>query len=135
MNNRNGYKALIIYQKTFHFAMSIFHLTKKFPEEEQYGLTSQIRRSSRSVCANIVEGYRKRVYPKQFVNKLRISDGESSETMLWLEFALACEYITQEEFKAHEKTLDEIGYMLAAMIKSPEKFAPRKQVSLKSEKF
>src|ERR1044072_4664640 len=62
MNNRNGYKSLIIYQKTFQFAMSIFHMTKKFPDEERYGLTSQIRRSSRSVCANIVEGYRNRVY-------------------------------------------------------------------------
>ena len=125
MNNRNGYKALVIYQKTFRFAMDIFHLTKKFPEEERFNLTSQIRRSSRSVCANIVEGYRKRVYPKQFVNKLRISDGEASETMLWLEFALACGYITQEEFNKLEATLDEVGYMLASMIKSPEKFKPR----------
>jgi four helix bundle protein len=125
MNGRNGYKSLIIYQKTFQFAMSIFHLTKGFPEEERYGLTSQIRRSSRSVCANIVEGYRKRVYPKQFVNKLRISDGEASETMLWLEFALACEYITQEEFDRLEPQVEEIGYMLASMIKTPEKFRPR----------
>ena len=125
MNNRNGYKSLIIYQKTFQSAMSIFHLTKRFPEEERFGLTSQIRRSSRSICANIVEGYRKRICPKQFVNKLRTSDGEASETMLWFEFALACEYITQEQFNQHEKTLDEIGYMLASMIKSPEKFKPR----------
>jgi four helix bundle protein len=127
MNHRNGYKALIIYQKTFQFAMNIFHLTKKFPEEERYGLTSQIRRSSRSVCANIVEGYRKRIYPKQFVNKLRISDGEASETLLWLEFALACEYISQEQFDKLEQSINEIGYMLASMIKTPEKFAPRKQ--------
>lgn len=126
MNNRSGYKSLIIYQKTFQFAMSIFHLTKKFPEEERFGLTSQIRRSSRSICANIVEGYRKRVYPKQFVNKLRTSDGEASETMLWLEFSLACEYITQDEFNKLEPQVEEIGYMLASMIKTPEKFAPRK---------
>lgn len=106
--------------------MSIFHLTKKFPEEERFGLTSQIRRSSRSICANIVEGYRKRVYPKQFVNKLRTSDGEASETMLWLEFSLACEYITQDEFNKLEPQVEEIGYMLASMIKTPEKFAPRK---------
>jgi len=126
MNNRNGYKALIIYQKTFQFATSILHVTKKFPEEERFGFTSQVRRSSRSICANIVEGYRKRVYPKQFVNKLRIFDGEASETMLWLEFALVCGYITQEQFDRHEQTLNEIGYMLASMIKTPEKFAPRK---------
>ena len=119
-----GYRSLIAYQKSFRMAMEIFHLTKKFPPEEQYGLTSQIRRSSRSVSANLAEGYRKRIYPKQFVNKLNTSDGECSETILWLEFALACEYITQEEFEKHELLLDEVGSLLGAMIKAPEKFAP-----------
>ncbi len=105
--------------------IAIFKLTKKFPKEELFGLTSQIRRSSRSVGANLVEGYRKRVYPKQFVNKLNTCDGECSETIYWLEVAAACEYITPQEFEKYEALLDEVGCLLGAMIKCPEKFAPR----------
>ena len=121
-----GYKALTVYQKSFSFTLSIFYLTKKFPREEQFGLTSQLRRSSRSVCANLVEGYRKRMYPKLFYNKLTISDGEAAETLFWLEVALSCEYITIEEFERHEFLIIEIGKMLGAMMKAPEKFAVRK---------
>lgn len=120
-----GYRSLIAYQKSFAMGLAIFQLTKKFPKEEQFGLTSQIRRSSRSVAANLVEGYRKRVYPKMFVNKLNTSDGECSETIYWLEVALACEYIPQQEFEKHEAILDEVGALLGSMIKAPEKFAPR----------
>jgi four helix bundle protein len=120
-----GYRSLIAYQKSFAMGLAIFKLTKKFPKEEQYGLTSQIRRSSRSVGANLVEGYRKRMYPQMFVSKLNTSDGECSETLYWLEVALACEYITQEEFGKYELILDEVGNLLGSMIKSPEKFAPR----------
>lgn len=120
-----GYRSLIAYQKSFAMGTAIFHLTKQFPKDEQFELTSQIRRSSRSVGANLVEGYRKRKYPKMFLNKLNTSDGECSETIYWLEVALACEYISQTEFEKYESILDEVGALLGSMIKSPEKFAPR----------
>ena len=126
MEQVRGYKALIIFQKSFAFTLSIFHLTKKFPREEQFGLTSQLRRSSRSVCANLVEGYRKRMYPKLFYNKLTISDGEAAETLFWLDVALSCEYITAEEHAKHEYLILEIGKMLGSMMNAPEKFAIRK---------
>ena len=79
--------------------MSIFEITKSFPKEEKYSLTDQIRRSSRSVCANIAESSRKRVYPKHFISKLTDSDAENAETQSWLEFAFACQYIDSENFK------------------------------------
>jgi four helix bundle protein len=120
-----GYRSLIAYQKAFAMGTAIFKLTKNFPRDEQYELTSQIRRSSRSVGANLVEGYRKRKYPKMFLSKLNTSDGECSETIYWLEVALACEYISQTEFDKYESILDEVGALLGSMIKSPEKFAPR----------
>jgi four helix bundle protein len=90
------YKDLIAYKKGFSLAMEIFKVSKSFPKEETYSLTDQIRRSSRSVCANIAEAYRKRRYVKHFISKLTDSDGENSETSTWLDFALECEYITKE---------------------------------------
>lgn len=79
------FKKLLAYQKAFGLAMAIFEISKLFPKEEKYSLTDQIRRSSRSVNANIAEAYRKRVYPKHFVSKLSDADGENSETMTWLD--------------------------------------------------
>lgn len=125
MSSIKGYKSLIAYTKAFSFAMSIFRLTKKFPKDEQFGLTSQIRRSSRSIGANIVEAYRKRTYPNHFRNKLSTSDGECSESLFWLEIALACEYITLEEYDKHVVQVDELGRILSGMMKHPEKFLPR----------
>lgn len=90
------FKELLAYQKSFQLAMDVFHLSKSFPSEEKYSLTDQIRRSSRSVCANIAEAYRKRRYPNHFTSKLTDSDAENSETNVWLEFALECEYISIE---------------------------------------
>lgn len=90
------FKKLLAYQKAFDLAMSIYEVSKLFPKEETYSLTDQIRRSSRSVNANISEAYRKRRYPKHFVSKLTDSDGENSETCTWLEFAFACKYISIE---------------------------------------
>jgi four helix bundle protein len=88
-----SFKELKVYQSAFEAARNIFRLSKKFPKEETYSLTDQIRRSSRSVCANIGEGYRKRVYPKHFTSKMTDADGEATETGIWLDFALDCEYI------------------------------------------
>jgi four helix bundle protein len=82
------YKSLKVYQMAFNLAVKIHDLTKNFPKEEKYSLTDQVRRSSRSVCANIAEGYRKRKYPRYFVNKLSDADSENSETMVWLELVV-----------------------------------------------
>ncbi|WP_348647856.1 four helix bundle protein [Arenibacter sp. F20364] len=92
-----GYKKLLAYQKGFKIAMDIFEVSKSFPKEETYALTDQIRRSSRSVCANISEAYRKRRYEKHFISKLTDADSENSETQVWLEFAESCQYISVDE--------------------------------------
>lgn len=82
-----GFRDLKVYQRAYALAMKIFEQSKTFPQEERYSLTSQIRRSSRSVAANIAEGYRKRQYPSMFVSKLADSDAEATETLVWLDFA------------------------------------------------
>ncbi len=98
MKKRYGdFRDLIVYRKAFKLAMLVFHISKKFPVEEKYALTDQLRRSSRSVCANIAEGYRKRQYPKHFTAKISDADMENSESIVWLDFALACKYIEKEE--------------------------------------
>lgn len=92
------FKQLIAYKKSFSLAMEIFKISKNFPKEETYSLTDQIRCSSRSVCANIGEAYRKRIYQKHFISKLTDSDAENTETIVWLEFAFACKYISEGEY-------------------------------------
>ena len=116
------YKDLIAYKKGFSLAMEIFKVSKSFPKEETYSLTDQIRRSSRSVCANIVEAYRKRSYVKHFISKLTDSDGENSETSTWLDFALECEYITKETYLDLNHKAIEIGKLINFMINNPDKF-------------
>lgn len=118
-----GFRKLLAYQKGFELAMSIFELSKKFPKEEKYALTDQVRRSSRAVCANISEAYRKRLYPKHFKSKLTDSDSENSETLCWIEFALACKYISKEEYDSLELKNDEIGRLIRYMIINPDKFS------------
>jgi four helix bundle protein len=121
------FKELIVYQKAFKLAMRIFEISKTFPKEEKYSLTDQIRRSSRSICANIAEAYRKRRYPKHFINKLTDSDGENSETAVWLDFALACNYINEEEHLSLTSECIEIGKLLNYMINNPDKFGSTKE--------
>lgn len=121
----NGYESLVAYQKSFQLAMSIFEISKSFPKEERYSLTDQIRRSSRSVCANIGEGYRKRRYPKHFVSKMSDADGEMTETQIWIKFALRCGYITAQEANSLLDTAQQSGKLIGYMISHPEKFAPR----------
>ena len=123
------FRDLLAYQKAFSLAMEIFQETKGFPSEEKYSLTDQIRRSSRSVCSNIAESYRKRNYPKYFISKLTDSDGENSETLVWLEFALACGYIQEETYRTLEKQNAEIGKLINYMILNPEKFGSEKVVN------
>ena len=116
------FKELLAYKKSFELAMEIFELSKTFPKEERFSLTDQIRRSSRSVSANIAESYRKRRYTNHFISKLTDSDAENSETNTWLEFSLECQYITKETFeKLNIKSL-EIGRLINYVINNPNKF-------------
>ena len=117
-----GFRNLTVYQKAFALAMDIYHVSKKFPKDELYSLTSQIRRSSRSVCSNMGEGYRKRIYQAHFVSKISDSDMENTETQVWLDFAFACEYITKDIFSDFNERSKEIGRLLHHMIQSPEKY-------------
>lgn len=118
-----GFKSLKVYMLAYNLAMEIFNLTKSFPKEETYSLSDQIRRSSRSVCTNIAEGYRKRKYPKHFSSKMTDADGECSETIVWLDFTRDCKYITLEKFYELYENYLEVGRMLGGMAISPEKFA------------
>jgi len=117
-----GFQNLIVYQKAFSLAMDIFELIKTFPKEEKYGLISQIRNSSRSVCSNIGEGYRKRQYPAHFVSNMSDADMENTETQVWLDFSLASGYITTEIFNSYKIRSEEVGRLLNDMIKNPEKY-------------
>ncbi|MFH7005386.1 four helix bundle protein [Flavobacterium bizetiae] len=116
------FSELLAYKKSFELAMEIFELSKEFPKEETYSLTDQIRRSSRSVSANIAESYRKRRYINHFISKLTDSDAENSETNVWLEFSLKCEYIGQEKFDQLNMKNIEIGKLINYMINNPGKF-------------
>ena len=114
------FKDLIVYQKAFEQAMEIFEITKGFPKIEQYSLTDQIRRSSRSVCVNIGEAWRKIRYPAHFVSKLIDADAEATETMIWLVFSSHCKYLGQSADKIVPYVYEEIGKMLGSMISSTE---------------
>ena len=116
------FRDLKVYQKAFKLAMDISNLTKLFPDEEKFGLTSQIRRSSRSVCSSIAEAYRKRKYPAHFVSKTTDADMENSETQVWLDFALSCKYINKEIYVELKERSEEVGKMLNHMIDNPEKY-------------
>ena len=118
----NSAKDLIVYQKAYELAMRIFILTKSFPGEEKYALTSQIRRSSRSVCLNLREAWAKRRYEAHFISKLTDCDGENSETESALDFACDCEYITKSVHAELTASCQEIGRILGAMINRPAPF-------------
>src|SRR5215207_7334092 len=122
-----GHRDLKVYQLSYKLAMEIFHLSKAFPKEEKFSLTDQIRRSSRSVAANIAEGFRKRQYPKMFVSKLADSDGEATETQVWLDFARDCKYLPLDQYAELIKGYEEVGKMLGTMMSMPEKFMPHPQ--------
>jgi four helix bundle protein len=120
------FQDLLAYKKGFDLAMKILNVSKSFPKEETYSLTDQIRRSSRSVYANMAEAYRKRIYPRHFLSKLTDCDAENSETQTWLEFALACEYINKELFNELTNESLEIGKLINYMIQNPNKFGSSK---------
>ncbi|MEO7924913.1 MAG: four helix bundle protein [Chitinophagaceae bacterium] len=118
----SDYKKLKAYQKGFELAMDIYVVSKKFPPEEKYSLTDQVRRSSRSVCTNLVEAIKRSRYTNYFIAKLNDSETENAETQVWLDFALACKYISEEIYNKMSAKNDEIGKLIWYMINHPDKF-------------
>ena len=123
MPTSQGFRDLKVYRLAFRLAMEIFHESKHFPKEEKFSLTDQIRRASRSVAANIGEGYRKKRYPKIFVSKMADADGEATETQVWLEFAESCGYLSKKRESELRMGYEEVGRMLGGMIARPERFS------------
>src|SRR5881296_3321521 len=111
---------LDVYKRSFQAAMKIFSVSKSFPKEETYSLTDQIRRSSRSVCANLAEGWRKRRYEAAFISKLNDAEGEAAETQTWLEFAVRCEYLDKASCKKLFTAYDAILATLVGIANHPE---------------
>lgn len=115
-------RELEVYQLAFDAAMEIFEISKNFPIEEKYSLTDQIRRSSRSVCTNLAEGWRKRRYKAVFINKLSDAEQEAAETQTWLEFALKCNYIDKGIFERLDDKYEHIFAMLITMERRADTF-------------
>ena len=115
-----NYKELKVYQLAFESAMRIYELSRKWPSEEKYALIDQIRRSSRSVCGNIAEAWRKRRYPAHFVSKLSDADTEAAETEVWLDFALRCDYIPKADPMQLADNYDHVCRMLTKMMADPK---------------
>ncbi|KAB8154170.1 four helix bundle protein [Kordia sp. TARA_039_SRF] len=129
------FQKLLAYQKSYELAMLVFEITKQFPKEEVYSLTDQIRRSSRSVTVNIAEAYRKRKYVKHFISKLTDADAENSETIVWLDFAVSCNYLAKSEVENLKTLSKEVGKLLNYMMNYPEKFGVKTENrQLKTEK-
>ena len=106
----------------FELAMQVYEVSKQFPKEETYSLTDQIRRSSRSVCTNIAEAYRKRLYTKHFISKISDADSENSETQVWISFAESCQYLNAEGVQKLKNMSQEVGRLLHYMMNNPSKF-------------
>jgi four helix bundle protein len=117
-----NYKETKVYKKAFDLAMDIFEISKSFPSEEKDSLTEKIRKTSRSVCANLAEAYRKKRYPAHFKSKLSDCDAENAETNVWLDFALACKYINENVYVFLILKNNEIGKLLFQMQNNPEKY-------------
>jgi four helix bundle protein len=117
-----NFKSTKIYRKSFDLAMEIFEVSKSFPSAEKYSLVDQIRRSSRSVCTNLAEAYRKKQYPANFISKLSDCDAENSETNVWLDIAHACDYIDRDLHQNLVSKNEEIGKLLHHMITNPDKY-------------
>ena len=117
-----NFRNLNVYQAAFELQQEIFNVSKSFPKEELYSLTDQIRRSSRSIGANIAEAWHKRRYQAHFVSKLTDSDAEQSETQHWIDTAMACGYMSYETHRTLLEKSMKIGRMLGSMITKPESF-------------
>ena len=128
-----SFRDLIVYQKARQLQRDILRITKTFPKEEMFSLTDQIRRSSRSIGANIAEAWAKRRYEKHFISKLTDSDGEQMETQHWIETALDCEYIDQKASAQLVEKCLEIGRMLGGMMAKAEMFCGTPTRTLREE--
>ena len=115
-----SHRDLQVYQRAFASAMELFELSKSFPKEETYALTDQVRRSSRSVCANLAEAWRKRRYQAAFISKLCDSESEAAETQVWIEFAVKCNYLDRDRAEPLYRAYDDILRTLVGMITHPE---------------
>lgn len=133
LKHAQSFRDLIVYQKSREMQRDIFKLTKSFPKEETYSLTDQIRRSSRSIGANITESWAKRRYEKHFISKLTDSDGEQMETQHWIETALECDYIDQKICKQLVEKCREIGRMLNGMMAKAEMFCGEPSRTLRED--
>jgi four helix bundle protein len=123
-----SHQELEVYQRAFDAALTIFQITKRFPREERYSLVDQIRRASRSVCAQIAEAWRRRRYEAAFINKLCEAEGEAAETQVWIEFSVRCEYMTREEGRALYRDYNRVLQTLVGMINHPETWVlPRRK--------
>jgi four helix bundle protein len=125
MANIRSYRELDVYRSAMQTAMQIFAITKSFPAEEKYSLVDQIRRSSRSVCTNVAEAWRKRRYAAHFVSKLSDAESEAEETRVWLEFAEKCGYIDEERFAELDDVYDKIVAQLVKMLSQPRNWCIR----------
>ncbi len=121
-NEYRGYRDLKAYALAYQLALDIHEITKRYPKEEKYSLTDQIRRSSRSVPANLAEAWKKRRYEKAFVSKLIDCAGEAGETEVWLDFSKDFEYINNEQHQDLMERYDEVNRMLYGMINKSDKF-------------
>ena len=120
------FRDLRVYELAFELQQEVFETSKQFPAEERYALTDQVRRSSRSIGANLPEAWQKRRYLAHFVSKLTDADGEQAETQHWLDTALACKYVSEQKSKVLLEKCSRIGQMLGTMMAKPEKFCQDK---------
>ena len=125
MENIRSYKELRVYQAAMDATMQVFELTRTFPGEEKFSMVDQMRRSSRSVCANLAEAWRKRRYQAHFVSKLSDAESEGEETRVWLEFACRCGYLSKGQAEELDTKYDRIIGQLVRMISKPEQWTIR----------
>lgn len=133
LNHAKSFRDLIVYKKSRELQDEIFKLTRSFPKDETFSLTDQIRRSSRSIGANLAEAWAKRRYEKHFISKLTDSDGEQMETQHWIETALDCEYINQNTSKLLIEKCLEIGRMLGGMMAKADLFCGESNNTIREE--
>jgi len=126
MANMRDYRELNVYQTAMETAMRIFELTKSFPDEERYSMVDQMRRSSRSVCANIAEAWRKRRYPAHFTSKISDAESEAAETRVWIEFAGRCQYLTPTQVSELDTAYNQILGQLVRMASDPDAWTIRR---------
>ena len=121
-----GHRDLRVFRRAYALAQEIFELSKAFPREERFALTDQLRRSSRSVAANIAEGFRRARYPRLLAQRLTDADAEATETQVWIDFATDCGYMTRDRSDALRRGYEEIGRILGSVLTDPARYAPKK---------